>query len=162
MNSLTPDFQWTEILSNLGLLALAYGLALPIGWNRERGTNSAGLRTFPLVSIASCGFVLLGRSLVAGDAGAMARVIQGVMTGIGFIGGGAILKREQKGRVRGTATAASIWTTGAIGACVGLHRYEIALALAVATVVSIVASERLKGSVDAEEHADGSNASGEA
>ena len=107
----------------------AYLLALPIGWEREREAKSLGVRTFPLVAMASCGYVLVGRLFGGASADAQSRIIQGVITGIGFIGGGAILKTQ--GSVRGTATAASIWNTGVIGTAVALERYEIAVVLSV-------------------------------
>lgn len=65
-----------------------------------------GLRTFPLVAVASCGYVLVALSVSGESDEAQARIIQGLMSGIGFIGGGAILK--EGANVRGTATAASI------------------------------------------------------
>ena len=61
---------------------------------------------------------------------AQARALQGIITGIGFIGAGAILKQD--GSVKGSATAASIWNVGAIGAAVALGRYEIAVLLGLA------------------------------
>ena len=109
-------------------LALAFVLALPAGWDRERNTALMGLRTFPIVAMASCGYVLMAAHFAAGNEDAQARIIQGLITGMGFIGGGAILKGEN--HVRGTATAASLWATGAIGASVALGRIEIAGALA--------------------------------
>jgi putative Mg2+ transporter-C (MgtC) family protein len=120
----------------LPLLA-AYVLALPIGWDRWRAheTRSAGLRTFPIVSVASCAFVLMGHEALGGSAEPMARVLYGIMTGIGFIGGGAILKGE--GIVHGTATAASLWSTAAIGAAVGLHRFELAILLSLFTFLTM-------------------------
>jgi putative Mg2+ transporter-C (MgtC) family protein len=122
------ELQWFIYLAHLGELSIAFLLAIPIGWDRERETRSMGLRTFPLVAIASCGFMLVGQSVVGEDPEALSRVIYGLMTGIGFIGGGAILKQD--GNVQGTATAASIWNTGAVGAAVAFQRYEIAVALA--------------------------------
>ena len=115
--------------ANLLSVGVAYLLALPVAWDREQNARSAGLRTFPLVAVASCGYILLARSVFGrdGDAHAEARIVQGLMTGIGFIGGGAILKHGVS--VRGTATAASVWNTGAIGACAAYGRYEIALVL---------------------------------
>jgi putative Mg2+ transporter-C (MgtC) family protein len=77
--------------------------------------------------MASCAFLLVANAALP-DENARARILQGVVTGIGFIGGGAILKSE--GTVRGTATAASIWSTGALGAAVAWGRLEIALLLA--------------------------------
>jgi putative Mg2+ transporter-C (MgtC) family protein len=62
-------------------------------------------------------------------------VIEGLITGIGFIGGGAILK--QGANVHGTATAASLWATGAIGASVGLGSYDVAVTIAVFTFLTL-------------------------
>lgn len=127
------DINWLQIETHLAHLLLAFLLALPIGWDREQTARSAGLRTFPLVAIAACGFVLVGRRVLGADA--QARIIEGLMTGIGFIGGGAILKSRSS--VRGTATAASIWLTGAVGAAVAYNMFEIALVLAVLNFVTL-------------------------
>jgi putative Mg2+ transporter-C (MgtC) family protein len=115
------------ILNNLLHAVAAFALALPVAWNRERSEAGLGLRTFPLVALASCGYILVARSVPGMTPDAEARVIQGLLTGIGFVGGGAILK--EGGTVRGTATAASIWNTGAIGMAVAYDRLEIALVL---------------------------------
>ncbi len=122
-----PDLNWQLYLSHITRLIVALVLALPIGWDRERTARSAGMRTFSLVSIASCGYMLVGQAVAGDSPEALARVFYGLMTGIGFIGGGAILKEE--GIVRGTATAASIWNTGAVGAAVAFNRYEIGIML---------------------------------
>jgi putative Mg2+ transporter-C (MgtC) family protein len=123
-------------------LAAAYALALPIGWNRERAERSAGLRTFPLVALASCGFVQATESLVSDSPEAMARIVEGLITGVGFIGGGAILKHGSS--VQGTATAASLWSTGAIGAAVGLGSYDVAVTVAVFTILTLQLLSPLK------------------
>ena len=117
---------WNQIVYNLIQLGIAFLLALPVAWNRERHAHGAGLRTFPLVSVASCAFMLVGQQ-VFNSADAEARVMYGIITGMGFIGGGAILKT--KGNVVGTATASSLWNTGAIGVSVAFKLYEIALLL---------------------------------
>lgn len=130
------------ILTNLIPLAVAYLLALPIGWNRDKEERSAGLRTFPLVAVASCGFVQAAQSMPGFDAQAMARVIAGIITGMGFIGGGAILKL--KNSVKGTATATSLWVTGAIGAGVGLGSYDVAVLLCLITVATLWAFSPFK------------------
>ncbi len=113
-------------------LAIAYGLALPVGLHREKEAHSVGVRTFPLVAMASCGYVLLA---APSDATAQSRIIQGLVAGIGFIGGGAILKSE--GNVHGTATAASIWTTGVLGAAVAQERYLVAILLALVNYLTL-------------------------
>ena len=130
------------LLPHLVALAAAYLLAMPIGWNRERQERSAGLRTFPLVAVASCGFVQAAETLVATSPEAMARIIEGIITGMGFIGGGAILRQSKS--VMGTATAASLWVTGAIGVAVGLGSYDVAVVLSIATVITLWAMEPLK------------------
>ena len=120
------EIDWGLVWFNLSHLVIAYILALPVAFNRESDSRSAGLRTFPLVAMAACGYTLVGFSILD-STDAEARVLQGIITGIGFIGGGAILKSS--GNVSGTATAASIWTTGLIGIAVASDRYEIAILL---------------------------------
>ena len=124
-----------QIIPHLLTLTAAYTLALPIGWDREREARSAGLRTFPLVAVASCGFVQATEVLLVNSPEATARVVEGIITGIGFIGGGAILKHGNA--VHGTATAASIWATGAVGTAVGLGSYDVAFAVAAFTFMTL-------------------------
>ncbi len=124
-----------DIVPHFLALAAAYLLALPIGWNREKEERSAGLRTFPLIAVASCGFVQAVEGLMADDPAAMARVLEGVIAGVGFLGGGAIL--QQRGSVKGTATAASLWVTGAIGVAAGLGSYDVAVVLAIFTMATL-------------------------
>ncbi|CAN5300799.1 MgtC/SapB family protein [soil metagenome] len=108
-------------------VGLAFLLAIPIGWERHDSQRSLGLRTFPIVAVGACGFMLIAKNLPGADAESQARLIQGLIGGIGFIGGGAILKHGTN--VRGLATAASIWCTGAIGAAVAFEREAIAVIL---------------------------------
>jgi putative Mg2+ transporter-C (MgtC) family protein len=131
-----------QIIPHLAALALAYALALPIGWDREKEERSAGLRTFPLVALASCGFVQATEHLLVGSPEGMARIVEGLITGVGFIGGGAIIKHGSS--VRGTATAASLWATGAIGTAVGLGSYDVAATVAVFTFVTLKLMTSLK------------------
>lgn len=120
------NVDWAQVLSHFTSIAIAFALALPVAWNRERNARGAGLRTFPLVSVAACGYMLVGMQVYpTGEA--EARVMYGLITGMGFIGGGAILKDKEG--VTGTATAASIWNTGAIGISVAYTLYEIAIML---------------------------------
>ena len=104
-----------------------------IGWDREKEAHSAGLRTFPLVGMASCGYLMVLGSQP--DVAAQSRVLQGLITGIGFVGGGAILK--EGATVKGTATAASIWNAGVIGAAVAMDRYEIAILLSLLNLFTL-------------------------
>lgn len=120
-----PPLAPGEIEHALVKLLIAYALALPIGWLRESRGGTAGLRTFPLVSVASCGYTLLGIGIAGTNADAEARVLAGLMTGMGFIGGGAILKGERE--AHGTSTAAAIWSTGVVGASVAYGMTHVAL-----------------------------------
>lgn len=129
-----PVIDWGQILSHFVHIAIAYILALPVAWNREKSEHSLGLRTFPLVAVASCGYAIIALRVLEGNPDAQSRVMQGLITGIGFIGGGAILK--EGANVRGTSTAASIWNTGAIGAAVAYGRYEIAIVLAIINFIT--------------------------
>jgi putative Mg2+ transporter-C (MgtC) family protein len=131
-----------NLVPHLLALAVAYVLAVPIGWNREREERSAGLRTFPLVAVATCGFIQAVETPLAAHPEGMARVMEGLITGMGFIGGGAILRQQDS--VRGTATAASLWVTGAIGAAVGLGSYDVAVVLTIATIVTLWVMAPLK------------------
>ena len=124
-----------DLLPHLVALFLAYVLAFPIGWNREKEERSAGLRTFPLVAVASCGFVQATEALSADSPEAMARIVEGIITGMGFIGGGAILRMKES--VKGTATAASLWVTGAIGVSVGLGSIDVAVMLSLVTILTL-------------------------
>ncbi len=117
-------------------IGLAFVLAVPIGWERRDDTDhDLGLRTFPIVAMGACAFMLVAKNLPGADAESQARLVQGLIGGIGFIGGGAILKHGTN--VRGLATAASIWCTGAIGAAVAFEREEIAIILSVMMLITL-------------------------
>jgi len=135
---------WQEIGKDLQQVGLAYLLTAIIGWDRETEEHSTGVRTFPIVGMASCGYLLaLGPQP---DAASQSRVLQGLITGIGFVGGGAILKEGTT--VRGTATAASIWNAGVIGASVAMGRYEIAVVLAALNLFTLRALLPIKAWLD--------------
>ncbi|MEH6721635.1 MAG: MgtC/SapB family protein [Aurantimonas endophytica] len=148
---------WTELVArgdefnvvpHLIAIGIAYVLALPIGWDREQGERSAGLRTFPLVAIAACGFLQAAETVTQGSPEATARVVEGIITGMGFIGGGAIL--VVRASVKGTATAASLWATGAIGTAVGLGVYDIAVVISLVTFLTLRMMTPLKRADDRE------------
>jgi len=138
------QLDWQLVSYHLIHLIIAYLLALPIGWEREQSKRHFGLRTFPLVAVVTCGFMLVGKSVIDTTDGE-ARVFQGIITGIGFIGGGAIL--SDKNKVSGVSSAASIWNTGAIGLAVAFDRFEIALLLAALNVFTLFFFGRVKKTV---------------
>ena len=135
------EFDWQLVAGHLVQIGIAYVLALPVAWDREHEARSAGLRTFPLVCVAACGYMLVGIE-VLDTTDAESRVLYGIVAGMGFIGGGAILKHN--GSVAGTATAASLWMTGAIGIAVAFHRYEIAVILSLLNFVTLKFVKELK------------------
>jgi putative Mg2+ transporter-C (MgtC) family protein len=146
------DIFWEELtrgLSNshefgrvmIRLLAATL-LGAIVGFERERARKSAGLRTHILVCLGTAAFVLVSSSSGLSPEG-LSRVIQGIVTGIGFIGAGQILKVTEQHHVRGLTTAASVWMTAAIGVSVGLGAIGIAalstlLALIILAVVGAV------------------------
>lgn len=144
-DDLLPAVRGLPFLPHLRDLGIAYAMAFLIGWNREREDRSAGLRTFPLVAVAACGFVQAMAGVVREHPEAMARIAEGIITGIGFIGGGAILKGG--GEVHGTATAAALWATGAIGLATGIGAYDVATAICGFTALTLYVLSRLKPSV---------------
>src|SRR4051812_35819647 len=96
----------TQLLEAVAALGAAYILALPLAWEREgRSHAPVGLRTVPLVSVGACAYVLISRTLYERGIytiDGLARTLRALMTGIGFIGGGAIVKNVRD--VRGIAT----------------------------------------------------------
>jgi putative Mg2+ transporter-C (MgtC) family protein len=136
-------FDWQSQLIEVGKLAAAYALIFPVGWFREKEAHTIGVRTFPLVAVASCGYVLLAGPGID----AQSRVIQGLVTGIGFLGGAAIFRSEQ-GVVHGAATAASIWATAAVGAAVAQEQWLLAAGMALFDLFVLRVLKPLKEKLD--------------
>lgn len=139
LDSFFPTPESWKALEQIGLTCF---LTAVLGWDREREAHSTGLRTFPIVGMASCGFVLLA-STGEGD---QSRLLQGLITGIGFIGAGAILKEGIN--VHGTATAASVWNAAVIGAAVAVGRVDIAVVLTVLNLFTLKALMPIKNWLD--------------
>lgn len=146
---------WSDSLDHLVHLLVAFVLALPIGWHRAREEQSAGLRTFPLIAMASCGLVQTAISVIGAGAPFNANILSGVVTGIGFIGAGAIIK--EGAAIGGHATAASVWTVGIIGAAVGYGYYDIGLILAAANLAVLMLRAPLRASPSASGSPPGDN-----
>jgi putative Mg2+ transporter-C (MgtC) family protein len=106
------------------LLAAALFGAI-VGIQRERAGKPAGVRTHMLVALGAALFVISGQESGM-DSADISRVVQGIATGIGFIGGGAILKLTAQREVEGLTTAAGIWMTAAVGVAAGLGRWGTA------------------------------------
>jgi putative Mg2+ transporter-C (MgtC) family protein len=118
--------QWDVALQVIIRLFLAALLGGAIGYDREVHGKAAGIRTHMLVCLGAAIVIVVSR-LDGIPMSEMSRVIEGVVTGIGFIGGGVILKLSQDREIRGVTTAASIWVTSAIGISVGLGQAWVAV-----------------------------------
>ena len=133
---------------NLGSIALklitAACLGMLIGIERKSSHKEAGLRTFALIAMGCALFVAIGTDITPvifpvshfpGQSNTAVPIIASLVTGLGFLGAGIIIFHDEK--VRGLTTAASVWTTAAIGATVGLGMYEIAI-IATAVILFIL------------------------
>lgn len=119
-----PDVK--ELIRVLLRLLTALLLGAVVGIQRERTGKPAGVRTHMLVSLGAA--LIVVAPLHAGmDSDALSRIIQGLVTGIGFLGGGAILKIQDSREIEGLTTAAGIWMTAAVGMTAGLGRLGLAV-----------------------------------
>lgn len=135
-------------LLELGEAALRLGVALllgsAIGFERQWNQKMAGLRTNALVALGAAGFVTFSGLVGAGDP---TRVAAQVVTGIGFLGAGAIFRSDDG--VRGLTTAASLWMMAAIGLSTGAGYYELAVASTVLMLLVLVALRQVSGRIKA-------------
>src|SRR5215212_10769815 len=138
------DIFWEELSSGLPnarqlvhviiRLVAATLLGAIVGIQRERAGKPAGLRTHILVTLGTTVFVL-ACSGVGMSLDGLSRVIQGIVTGIGFIGAGSILKLNEERDIQGLTTAAGVWMTAAIGVAVGLGALGLALLSTILTLI---------------------------
>ncbi len=117
-----------------------------IGWNRETHDKPAGLRTYMLVSIGSASFLLLAIELTGShnlNPSELARVLAGILTGVGFLGAGTII-HQTPGSVHGVTTAAGIWLVSGIGAMCGSGKFALALVSTFFGLLVLVVINRIK------------------
>ena len=151
------DIIWLELTSGLPdarqlvhviiRLVAATLLGAVVGLQRERAGKPAGLRTHMLVTLGTAVFVL-ACSGVGMSLDGLSRVIQGIVTGIGFIGAGSILKLSEERDIRGLTTAAGVWMTAAVGVAVGLGSLGVALLSTLFTLIILSLATRLERQVD--------------
>ena len=136
-----PDVR--QMVSLVSRLLTAMILGALVGAQREQFGKPAGLRTHILVAMGAALFVLA--PLEAGmELDGISRAIQGIVTGIGFIGAGAILKLQEKREVEGLTTAAGVWMTAAIGIAAGLGRLGLALVSTILTWITLSALQKIE------------------
>jgi putative Mg2+ transporter-C (MgtC) family protein len=126
-----------DTLALAARLALATLLGAALGVNREISLKPAGLRTHALVSLGAALVTIVGLQLgrPGGDVAAPSRIIQGLVAGIGFIGGGVILHRRDARAVHGLTTAASIWIASGTGVAVATGLWRAALAAVILSLI---------------------------
>jgi putative Mg2+ transporter-C (MgtC) family protein len=128
----------TQLVMRLGLALILGGV---IGFEREKSGRDAGLRTHMLVAVGSALFVLV--PLQAGfSQDNLSRVLQGLVSGIGFLGAGAVIKLSAEREVRGLTTAASLWFSAGVGIAAGMGREATAI-LSVLVALAILSSARV-------------------
>ncbi len=147
------DIVWEELLSGLPdarrlthvliRLVAATVLGAVIGFQRERAGKPAGLRTHMLVTLGTAVFVLACSGVWMGH-DALSRVIQGIGTGLGFIGAGSILKLDRERDIQGLTTAAGVWMTAAVGVAVGLGSLGVALLSTIFTLAILSFARRFE------------------
>jgi putative Mg2+ transporter-C (MgtC) family protein len=129
----------TRIIIRLMIAAILGGM---LGYEREQLGKSAGLRTHMLVSLGAAMFVLVPQQAGVSDAD-MTRIVQGLVTGIGFLGAGTIIKGQNDKDVKGLTTAAGIWLTAAIGIAAGMGREATAVLCTVLALIIMATLPRL-------------------
>ena len=135
-------FDWTEIILRLGVAALAGG---SIGLNRDLHGKPIGLKTLALVSLATAMLLVLvhtDEARIVTDAGS--RVMQGILTGIGFLGAGVIVHSGRHFRVRGLTSAACTWLAACIGIVCGLGQWRVVIIALIITFAVLTVGGRME------------------
>lgn len=123
-------------------LAVAFAMAIPVGWDRDRYQLGAGIRTYPLLAVGACAYLEIGQFAFQDHIEGQARVFQALVSGIGFIGAGAIIKG--RGEVHGLATAVSLWVTVGVGVAASYQLFPLAAVLSGTTLVALRLLKPLK------------------
>jgi putative Mg2+ transporter-C (MgtC) family protein len=130
----------TQSVLRLLLAGLLGGL---VGFQREQAGKAAGLRTHMLVALGSAFFVMIPHQAGMSIAD-LSRVLQGIITGVGFLGAGTILKRPAEEHIEGLTTAAGLWLTAAVGSAAGMGREASAILGTVLAFLILALLPRIK------------------
>lgn len=115
------------IYDTLFPLALSVVLGALVGLERLLHTHITGARVHMMVAVASAAFVLAASEVYGRADDSLTRIVQGIASGIGFIGAGTILKQSQPVEIRGLTTASTVWLSSAVGIACGLGIYKVAI-----------------------------------
>jgi len=137
----------TEFARAVVRLLVAALLGAVVGFERERAGKAAGLRTHMLVALGAA-LLMLAAAESGMTSSDLSRIIQGVITGIGFLGAGSILKSEEQREIRGLTTAAGIWLTAGVGVAAGLGRWGTAAVAVTASWIILGLLTRLGRRLD--------------
>ena len=139
---------WQVFFDEVMRLGIAAILGGVLGFEREWKGHWAGLRTHIMVSMGSALFVIAGMELAPDHLSDTTRVIQGVASGIGFLGAGTILKLSDQREIKGLTTASSIWLASAIGIACGLGEFGLAGAAAVTSLFVLAVLQPVEAILD--------------
>lgn len=160
MNALPDPADWVQVLLRL-LAATAVGGAL--GLNRELSDKPAGLRTHALVALGSALMAIVAVQLASEDGrlqvDAASRVVQGVIAGVGFIGGGVILHKDGR-NVQGITTAATIWLAAALGVACGLGLWQTAVMTVIVVLLVLVVGRFVESALHRRRSGEGNSGEG--
>ena len=141
-----PDLTTTDMLLRLLLAGVIGGL---IGYERHIHHKAVGVAGMMLVAIGSAAYMLLASHLALSDPSSLSRALQGLLQGIGFLGGAVIFKTGSD--VRGIKTAAAIWITGAVGLAIGTWFWVLGIIVGVATVAILFIADQISPRRDEQE-----------
>lgn len=132
-----------------------------LGLNRELRDKPAGIKTHALVALGSALLTVTGISLAYDgnrmDGSAVTRVVQGIITGIGFLGGGVIMRQESSRNVSGLTTAATVWIAACLGITCGAGQWVTALVAMLATLLVLIVGDPLERIIHSRYHRDADN-----
>ena len=140
------DLTTTDMLLRLVVAGVIGGL---IGYERHIHHKAVGVAGMMLVAIGSAAYMLLASHLARTDPSSLSRALQGLLQGIGFLGGAVIFKTGSD--VRGIKTAAAIWITGAVGLAIGTWFWVLGIIVGVATVAILFIADQMSPRRDREE-----------
>lgn len=139
-----PSLLSPETLDAALRLGSAVAIGGLVGLDRGLRQKPAGLRTHALVSLGAALMTYTGIELAPTEPGAVTRVLQGVIAGVGFLGGGVILRDAQDLRVRGLTTAASIWIVAGLGMACGAGHWRTGLLASAFTLVVLMGGHHIE------------------
>ncbi|OHB75483.1 MAG: hypothetical protein A2Z25_19460 [Planctomycetes bacterium RBG_16_55_9] len=127
-------------------ILLATVLGGGIGLERELSGKAAGLRTNLLICLGAAVFTIISRRMAAGTQDSVTRIAAQIVTGVGFLGAGAII--QDRGGVHGMTTAATIWLVASIGTACGARFYQLAVISTLIAVIVLVGLRKLSKHID--------------